>query len=143
MKIFEPRTNDDFEKYYNLRWKILRKPWNQLIGSEKDELENESVHLMVSDNKNIIGVGRLHFNSKNEAQIRYMAVEEDYQKKGVGKLLLNELKKKAIEKGAKHIVLNARESAILFYKEQGFLIVEKSHTLFGSVPHFKMEINLK
>lgn len=43
----QPKTKEDFEKYYDLRYRILRKPWNQPRGSEKDELEKESFHIMV------------------------------------------------------------------------------------------------
>ena len=36
MKVLEPKTKEDFKKYYDLRWRILRKPWNQPRGSEKE-----------------------------------------------------------------------------------------------------------
>ena len=76
MKIIEPSTPDEIQRYYDLRWKILRAPWNQPCGSERDELESSSRHLMVINSKQaVIAVGRLHFNSIREAQIRYMAVD--------------------------------------------------------------------
>ena len=79
MIIKEPKTKEEFEQYYDLRWKILRQPWNQPRGSEKDEKENESIHIMLIHNDKVIGCGRGHFNSPTEAQIRYMAVEEGFQ----------------------------------------------------------------
>ena len=89
MSVVEPSTPEQFEQYYDLRWRILRAPWRQPRGSEKDELENDSIHLMVSDNDNrVIGVGRLHLNSPKQAQIRFMAVETDYQREGIGSKLL-------------------------------------------------------
>jgi ribosomal protein S18 acetylase RimI-like enzyme len=143
MKVYEPKSKEDFDKYYDLRWRILRKPWNQPIGSEKDDLENSSIHVMVCKKDRIpIGVGRAYFNSPEEAQIRYMAVEENYLGKGVGSLILRELEKRIKEKGGIYVVLNARESAVDFYKKHGYDIVEKAHTLFGSIPHFKMQKNL-
>ena len=57
--IKQPKTEKEFEAYYDLRWRVLREPWQQLKGSEKDELENESFHIMACDeNNNIVGVGR-------------------------------------------------------------------------------------
>ena len=139
MKISEPKTKNEFEKYYEFRWKILRKPWNQPKGSEKDELENKSIHKMIcNENGEIIACGRLHFNTEMEAQIRYMAVEEEYQGKGIGSQILKSLEESAKEKGAKYIVLNARDNAITFYEKYGYRIVEKSHTLFGLIEHFRM-----
>ncbi len=35
-------------------------------------------------------------------------------------------------------MLNARESAVQFYRAEGYTVIEQSHTLFGSIKHFKM-----
>ncbi len=142
MKISEPKTKEDFDKYYDLRWRILRKPWNQPRGSEKDELEDKSIHIMVTEGSQILGIGRGHFNTIEEAQIRYMAVEDDQQGKGIGGKVLSELEHKLKSKGAKYIILNARESAVKFYEKHGYHVVEKSHTLFGTINHFKMRKSL-
>ena len=120
MKVRKPRTKEEYQKYYDLRWRILRKPWQQPRGSEKDNLEGQSIHLMACEKGKLLGVGRVHFNSSKEAQIRYMAVEEGVQGKGVGTIILKELEKSAIKKGANHTILNARESAVGFYKKQGY-----------------------
>lgn len=143
MKVREPKTKEEYEKYYDLRWRILRKPWNQPRGSEKDELEGQGIHLIACEKGKFLGVGRVHFNSSKEAQIRYMAVEEGVQGKGVGTMILKELEKSAANKGASHITLNARESALGFYKKHGYRVVGKAHTLFGVIPHHKMRKNLQ
>ncbi len=117
----------------------MRKPWNQLKGSEKDELEDKSIHAMVCDEDRIpVGVGRAHFNSDEEAQIRYMAVEKEWQGKGIGKMILLYLEEKVKEKGAKNIILNARDIAIKFYEKNGYQIVKEAHTLFDAIPHYRM-----
>jgi N-acetylglutamate synthase-like GNAT family acetyltransferase len=94
VKICKPLTKEEFKKYYDLRWKVLRKPWKQPKGSEKDEREKESIHIMACIDSKIVGAGRLHFNTEKEAQIRYMAIEEKYRRKGIGSLILKELEKK-------------------------------------------------
>ena len=86
-----------------------------------------------------IGVGRVHFNSETEAQIRSMAVEEEWRGKGIGSIVIKELEKIAIEKGAKKIILQARDNAVKFYERNGYKVVKPSHTLFGSIPHYLME----
>lgn len=143
MTITQPQTPEEFEKYYDLRWRILRKPWNQPKGSEKDNKEEEAIHIMVCEKDRIpVGVGRAHFNSAEEAQVRFMAVEKNMQGKGIGAALLKELEKKSKEKGAKYIILNARDSAIPFYEKYGYKVVKQSHTLFNSVVHFEMKKEL-
>jgi ribosomal protein S18 acetylase RimI-like enzyme len=139
MILTQPTSEKDFELYYDLRWRMLRKPWNQMRGSEKDNHEDQSIHAMVySDDKICIGVGRAHFNSDDEAQIRYMAVEEGWQGKGIGSMILSYLEEKIIQKGAKYIILNARDLAIKFYEKHGYEIVKESHILFDAIPHYRM-----
>ena len=78
IKIIKPQTLQEFEAYYFLSYKILRKPWNRELGSEKDDQEADSIHAMAcNQNKLVLGVCRLQLNSTHEAQIRYMAVEEN------------------------------------------------------------------
>lgn len=143
MVVTEPKTKKEFEKYYELRWRILRKPWGRPRGSEKDQLDESSFHIMVCENnKTPIAIGRLHFNSKDQCQIRYMAVEENYRGKGYGKIVLDVLEKRAKERDAKQIVLDARETAIEFYEKAGYKATEPGHTLFGSIKHIKMVRNI-
>ena len=139
--INSPKTKNEFEKYYYLRWKILRKPYNKSLGSEKDELENDSFHIFIENKKSdIIGVGRLNLiNHNKDAQIRYMAVDENFQKKGYGSILLKELERIACINKVNTIYLNARENAILFYKKNGYVIERKTHLLYNKIQHWLMK----
>jgi len=139
MKIIEPATTEEFDQYYELRWKILRAPWKQPRGSERDADDESSTQLMVlDDNNRLIGVGRLHFNSIREAQIRFMAIDLPEQRKGVGIYLLQALEARAVKHGASHITLDARETALGFYRKQGYSPQGPGHTLFNSIAHVKM-----
>lgn len=139
MTIIEPTTPDELQRYYALRWKVLRAPWNQPRGSEQDEREQNSNHFMVINSRQAtVGVGRLQFNTIGEAQIRYMAIATEQQRKGIGTLLLNTLEDKAIELGAVRITLDAREHALGFYRKHGYGLEGPGHVLFNSIPHVKM-----
>jgi ribosomal protein S18 acetylase RimI-like enzyme len=143
MIVTNPETLQEFEKYYELRWRILRAPWDQPKGSEKDDKEETAIHVMVCESDRIpVGIGRAHFNSNDEAQVRYMAVEENQRGKGLGTLVLIELEKRSKEKGAEFIILNARDTAIKFYEKHGYKIVKQAHTLFSSIPHYEMRKEL-
>ena len=139
-----PKNKSDFDSYYYLRWKILRKPYDQKVGSEKDSKESESYHVMASTiNGKLIGVGRIHKDNNKKAQIRYMAVEEDYRKKHVGMLILDKLENYAIDESIESIYLNSRESALKFYIKNGYKIIKKSHVLFGNLQHWLMIKNIQ
>ncbi len=142
VRICEPQTSEEFDDYYELRWIVLRKPWKQPKGSEKDEFENNSTHIMACIGKEIVGVGRIHLKSKEKMQIRYMAVKEKYRSKGIGTLVLKELEKRAKNKQIKYIVLNARENALQFYIRNGYSIVGKGDTLFDNINHWIMQKDL-
>ena len=133
-----PETEEEFKNYYHFRWKVLREPWNQPEGSERDDFERESFHLMTCKDSEIIGVGRLHLNSDVEAQIRYMAVKENYRDQGIGSLILKELEKRAKVLGAKYIILNSRANVVRFYEKNSYQTIKKAPTLFGTIEHWRM-----
>lgn len=138
--VSQPQSSSDFEKYYRLRYEVLRKPWNQPEGSEKDAHEQESVHAMIKDEQGeVLAVCRLQMNDKNTAQLRFMAVKEGAQGKGLGKLIMGYMEKTACERGAQKVILQARENALDFYKSCGYRVVEQSHLLWGVIQHYLME----
>lgn len=140
MIVRPPKTDKELELYRDLRWRILRAPWNQPRGTELDDLEAVAFPIMVCEADGIpVGVGRVHFNNETEAQIRSMAVEEEWRGKGIGSIVLEELEKIAIDKSAREIILHARENAVKFYAKNGYDVVKESHTLFGTIPHFLMK----
>tara|TARA_Y100000768_G_C23909965_1_gene649465 strand:- start:30 stop:458 length:429 start_codon:yes stop_codon:yes gene_type:complete len=136
--IRKPESSKEWEDYYQLRWKILRAPLNLDKGSEKDDLEDYAIHRAIFRNEKIIGVGRLHFIDKNKAQIRYMAVLEEYRGKGIGKMIVEEFAQISEQSKIFKIILYARESVIEFYKKLGFEIIKKAHR-FENIQHFLME----
>lgn len=140
MNIIEPVTEADFRQYYALRWKVLRAPWGQPPGSERDPEDADSTHLMMVDAQHVaVGVGRLHFNSIREAQIRYMAIDVSAQRRGLGSRLLEALEARARELGAASVALDARESALRFYHKHGYRTVGPGHVLYNSIAHVKMK----
>ena len=134
-----PSSSEEFEEYDLFRWEILRKPIGKSIESLKDKYEDSSYHLIGVIVNKIIACGRLHLISDNEAQIRYMPIDENFQRKGIGvkiiKLLEAEAKKKQINK----IVLNARNHVIKFYAKSGYKAVRKYEGSDTGIPHTTME----
>lgn len=137
--IAEPASEAQWSAYYDLRWRILRAPWGQPPGSERDDLEAGAFHLLACDAAGAaLGVGRLHFNGPGEAQVRFMAVAEHARGRGVGSALLRRLEEAAWARGATVIVLEARDTAVPFYQRHGYAVVGEGKTLFGTVRHCRM-----
>jgi len=142
-KIKQPTSEEDFKRYYHLRWKLLRKPWNQAQGSEVDDIEDQCFHTMAVNDKNeVIGIARLQYNSNTEALIRYMAVAESYQRQGIGRELIKVVERHAIESSHRTMVLDAREPVVGFYQKLGYTVTRKSYLLFDEIQHYRMTKNL-
>jgi GNAT superfamily N-acetyltransferase len=143
LTVSAPSTPADFEKYYALRYEVLRKPWSQPLGSERDKEEDTSIHAFIKENEQVLAVGRLQFTDGHTGQVRFMAVDPGQQGKGLGKLIMHYLEGKALEAGRTKVVLHARENALKFYESCGYVIREKSHLLWGQVQHWLMEKEIK
>ncbi|MEO8027639.1 MAG: GNAT family N-acetyltransferase [Bryobacteraceae bacterium] len=142
LNVREPRNESEYSQYYDLRWRILREPWAQSKDSERDQFEQEATHLGAWRDGVLVGVGRIHFISPEEAQIRYMAVDNGLAGQGIGGAILDELELRAAARGATHIVLNARETAVPFYSKHGYAETGPSAVLFGRIPHRLMRKDL-
>lgn len=142
MQLSQPETAEEFAQYYELRWRILRKPWGQPRGSEQDMEETSSYHLMARDGQQVAGVARLQFPTNETAQLRYMAVADAWQGKGVGRQIVSHMENIARQQGAHQLFLHARNNALGFYRKLGYEIVEPSYLLFDSIQHYKMQKNL-
>jgi ribosomal protein S18 acetylase RimI-like enzyme len=147
MDIRAPATEAEWTAYYDLRYRILRRPWNQPPGSERlaDDGEEGVVHRAAfTPAGQLLGTGRLHFPEPGLGQIRMMAVAPEATRLGVGAAICQELEQAAFARGAKRILLEAREAAVGFYERLGYAVIEQSYLLFNSIQHYRMgkELNV-
>ena len=137
-----PENKDEWERYLLFRWEMLRKPLGMSMDSLADSIEEESFHLMgIDEEVNVIASGRVNFNTLDEAQIRYMAVDDNFKRQGIGSEIVTELERYALSKKAVTIILNARENAISFYLSLGYSEVCPYQSDTG-IPHKTMKKDL-
>jgi N-acetylglutamate synthase len=121
----------DFNEIYNL-WidsGILLAP----IEQEKFEFEmmlkmNPATSLCIKDKGKIIGAG-IGASNGRRAFIYHLAISPDYQKQGLGSLLLNEIEKGLIELKVSKIELEVfiwKSYNVGFYQKHGFRVNNKS-----------------
>lgn len=141
--IKQPATDTEWESYYRIRYEVLRQPWGQPFESTKDETDDSSFHLMVTDEfGDIVAAGRIQFNSHEQAQVRSMAVRNHMRGSGIGGMLMKSLEQEARERGCIEMVLDSREGAVDFYLKHGYSITGDSYLLFGVIPHKAMRKTL-
>ncbi|OOE38742.1 GNAT family N-acetyltransferase [Salinivibrio kushneri] len=121
-KIVTPRTEQELERYYDFRYRMLREPWHAPRGSERDAYDGNACHRMIVDSDDDpVAIGRLYLTPDNDGQIRYMAVSPDFRNRGLGALILMALESLARQEGAKRLVCSAREEAVSFYAQHDFV----------------------
>lgn len=141
-RLSTPVSAEEFTHYFQFRWQQLRQPLNLPSGSEQDSLELQAHHCMaVTEDHTIIGVGRVHLDTSISAQVRFMAIHSNFQRRQIGSQILVNLLSYAKSAGAKSCWLNARASACKFYQSHGFMIIDEVDSSLN-VPHFRMEKKL-
>ena len=131
------------DRIIDLRYNVLRKPWNKPRETATDEFETTSVNAFIEEGNKVIACGRLQDNGGGVGQIRYMAVDPDYRGKGLGKLIVLKLEEEAKLMGLTDIELQARENAVEFYKSQDYIIKETSFKLWDIIQHYLMVKKIK
>lgn len=142
IKIRLPENEDEWEAYYDLRYRVLREPFKQPVGSERDEGDETGIHFALYNDEELKAIARLDEFSIEIAQTRFVAVEKEDRGKGYGKLIMYAIEEEAKEKLYTKMVLHARDYAVDFYTNLGYNLVGPSHKLFGKLQHFLMEKEL-
>ncbi|MFT6269047.1 MAG: thioesterase domain-containing protein [Alphaproteobacteria bacterium] len=141
--ISAPVTDDELSSYFHFRWKWLREQWGYPEGSEKDEYETVSEHRVVKTGSGqIVACGRVHLNTSEEAQIRHIAVEKTYRRKGVGQIILDALEQVSRDLGAARAITNSRENSIAFFSSRGFTVLDDAPSELGKLKRKQMVKNL-
>ncbi|MBP6556820.1 MAG: GNAT family N-acetyltransferase [Flavobacterium sp.] len=110
---------------------------------EGDELDTTQ-HFGLFKNNQIEGVISLFknnnvlFEDKHQAQIRGMAVLENNQGRGFGRLLVQHSEDILKRQNVSLIWFNARENAVGFYQKMGYEIIGKSFDIPGVGIHYVM-----
>jgi predicted GNAT family N-acyltransferase len=115
-----------------LRWEVLRKPLGMPPGSEVVPEEMECTHLLVMDEKKIVGCVVFHPENENIGCIIQLALSEDYRGKGCGRKLLQTLEQHMAKKGMSEVYIYAREEFQPFYERMGFHFDGASFLRFGA-----------
>ncbi|WP_308990585.1 GNAT family N-acetyltransferase [Mariniflexile litorale] len=134
---------------YLIRHPVLRsgKPIESCVF-DGDDL-NTTFHLGIYTENRLVGVCSF-FKNKNQLlpeafqyQLRGMAILNEYQNIGLGKLILNYGENLLKEQNIQTIWCNARENAESFYKKMDYKIIGESFNIKNIGLHYVMHKTLK
>ena len=139
--IREVRNQQELAEMFDQRWLVLRSPLGMEKGSERDNYEDAAVHLVGICDRKIIASARLRELSPELGSISYVAVLPQFQNRGIGTKLIENLIAKAQAKNLKTLRLKSRINAIKFYQRIGF--TEQGNQMdFLGIPHIFMQLEI-
>ena len=127
--VLEKQEHPSPEKYLEV-YKKIGAPWNwsERLLMSYDELKNiitapqTSVYFLIFENE-VCGFFELAFGV-NDAELVYFGLHPDFTGKGLGTPLINAVKNKAYEEGARRLWLHTCDfdspAALPFYLKSGF-----------------------
>ena len=134
-------NSSDYKKSVTIREEILRIPLGLSFSKEELEEEASDIHIAGFSGETMIGTLVLSPQNKEIIRMRQVAVNSDYQKRGIGKQLVEFSENFVVKKGYKKMILHSREDVIPFYTKLGYSVFGDR---FESVTlaHFCMERQL-
>lgn len=87
---------------------------------EFDELDNTSIHILISHNYNPVATARFYKISDENFAIGRFAVIREYRNRGIGRFLMDKVEEKIKENGGKKAELSAQLQAKGFYESLGY-----------------------
>jgi GNAT superfamily N-acetyltransferase len=152
IEISEPRTEQEFEEYYAIRYERLRKPQGLEQGSERDEaLEKASTHLVAKVDGTIAAAASWTMGIDKDAEtggrivyiwFRNIAVHPDYEALGLGVRLVMHIIETAKQRRVDQLRGNARNDKVRYFERFGFRVLGPGETVNG-IEHSLMAGNVK
>lgn len=153
IELTEPRTDEEIEQYYKLRYERLRKPHGLPPGSERNHpAEPSSIHVIAKTDGRVVGAACWAVGMSTDGpagprrtfvRFRQMAVDHDFDDRGIGIALTRHVEKAARGLGAKEIILNVRVERVPYFERLGYVVTGEGETLFDSVEHLSMTKTLR
>ena len=131
-------THHFYSGVWQVREDVLRKPLGLSLVNE--DLGRDAINeiFIALNNEIVIGCVLMQPLSEHEIQLRAMAVYNDWQGKGIGKMLVQAAERFSKTNGFNKITLHARKVAIGFYENMGYIITSGEFTEVG-ISHYMME----
>ncbi len=129
----------DYFQSLGLRYEVLRKPLALHFDINELKKEGSDIHVAAFFNNQLVGCLILSkiIDKTITYKMRQVAVSDIFQRKGVGKLMVEFCEKLAFQNGMNSIELHARENAVAFYLSLHYTIVGNQF-LEVNIPHYKM-----
>jgi len=108
---------------------------------ELDGRDGEALHMVVTDERSVIGTARVLFLAGSQAKIERMAILKPFRGRGIGREIISFLNEELRNRQIKQVFLHAQCSVSAFYKSCGFEEIGSPFWEAG-IKHIKMQRQL-
>lgn len=137
--IFISKKNPMYKQAAAIRYHIFFKPYGLGWDMVYDNLEEKAVHLICIQGEEVLGYGRLTYETEETVAVSQLVVKESYQNQGIGKGLMKHFIHFSRKEGYREIILNAKVEVMGFYEKLGFLLEGDTFpSKKTGIPHIKM-----
>lgn len=138
---FKGTESPFYKDALKIRYDVFIKEQHVPEELEIDELETAAEHMVMYENEQPVGTGRIYECEKGVYQIQRVAIDKRYRGQGIGFLLMKEVENHIGKKQANaEMVLDAQIHALPFYEKLGF-VSEGPVFMDAGISHKKMTKN--
>ncbi len=119
MKIERITEQSELELAFKIRKKVFVEGQGVPQENEIDDYEDEAEHILVYSNDQPVGTGRLRV-VEGIAKLERICVLPAHRKKGLGRVIMQELEEIAREKGITKVKLHSQTPVQEFYEKLGY-----------------------
>ena len=133
--------SEDYKQMVELRYQMLRKPLGLSFTAADLEAEKDDILLGCFEEEKLEACCMLTKTDPKTVRLRQMAVSDNLQGKGIGRVLMTFAENIARDRGFRRLTMNARKSAVGFYEKTGYKICSDEFTEV-TIPHYMMDKEL-
>lgn len=134
-------TQDDIQKCLNIRKQVFVIGQNVPLNEDIDGKDEVSEHYLLTVDNAPAGVARVRF-VEYYAKVERVGVLDEFQGKGLGKLIMKAILSDLEEQGAVVTAkLSSQTHAIPFYEKLGFVVCSEEYMDAG-IAHKDMMLNM-
>ncbi len=140
-RVKQVKTLEELTQAFTIRKAVFVKEQGISEKLDFDTYDPQAFHILVYAGEDPIATGRLHMENK-QGHISRIAVLKEFRGKGLGRLVVENMEKLAIEKGMTSVFLYPHDYLKKFYTDLGYCEVPDSKFWLGKHTLIKMTKNL-